>query len=52
MTRKDYDVERLVAILKGLKERYPNLTVILEPGSAFCLANRSVGCFGSRCCGK
>lgn len=35
MTRKDYDVERLVAILKGLKERYPNLTVILEPGSAF-----------------
>ena len=35
MTRKDYDVERLVAILKGLKERYPDLTVILEPGSAF-----------------
>ena len=52
MTRKDDDVERLVAILKGLKERYPDLTVILEPGSAFAWQNRSVGCFSSRCSGK
>ncbi|MBR1484834.1 MAG: carboxynorspermidine decarboxylase [Prevotella sp.] len=35
MTRKDYDVERLVAILQGLHRRYPWLHVILEPGSAF-----------------
>ena len=35
MTRKDYDVERLIGILKGLHERYPWLKIILEPGSAF-----------------
>ena len=35
MTRKDYDVPRLIAILKGLHERYPWLKIILEPGSAF-----------------
>lgn len=35
MTRKDYDVEKLVSILKGLHERYPWLKIILEPGSAF-----------------
>ncbi len=35
MTRKDYDVERLIRILKGLHERYPWLKIILEPGSAF-----------------
>lgn len=35
MTRKDYDVELLISILKGLHERYPNLHIILEPGSAF-----------------
>lgn len=35
MTRKDYDVEHLVALLKGLRNRYPNLHIILEPGSAF-----------------
>ena len=35
MTRKDYDVEHLIALLKGLRSRYPNLHVILEPGSAF-----------------
>lgn len=35
MTRKDYDVEHLIGLLKGLKERYPNLQIILEPGSAF-----------------
>lgn len=35
MTRKDYDVERLIRILADFKKRYPNLQVILEPGSAF-----------------
>ncbi|MCR4853820.1 MAG: carboxynorspermidine decarboxylase [Prevotella sp.] len=35
MTRKDYDVERLIRILQGFKNRYPWLKVILEPGSAF-----------------
>ena len=35
MTRKDYDVPRLISILKGLHERYPWLHIILEPGSAF-----------------
>ena len=35
MTRKDYDVEHLINILRGLHERYPWLKVILEPGSAF-----------------
>ena len=35
MTRKGYDVERLVALLNGLHGRYPHLAVILEPGSAF-----------------
>lgn len=35
MTRKDYDTEHLVALLKGLKARYPHLEIILEPGSAF-----------------
>lgn len=35
MTRKDYDVEHLIALLKGLHDRYPNLQIILEPGSAF-----------------
>lgn len=35
MTRKDYDVEKLISILQGLHERYPWLKIILEPGSAF-----------------
>ena len=35
MTRKDYDVEHLITLLKGLKSRYPHLDIILEPGSAF-----------------
>ena len=35
MTRKDYDTEHLISLLKGLKARYPHLHVILEPGSAF-----------------
>ena len=35
MTRADYDVPRLVKILRDFKSRYPWLHVILEPGSAF-----------------
>jgi carboxynorspermidine decarboxylase len=35
MTRSDYDTSHLVKILKAFKERWKNLTVILEPGSAF-----------------
>lgn len=35
MTRKDYNVELLISILKGLRNRYPWLKIILEPGSAF-----------------
>ncbi len=35
MTRKDYEVDRLISILNGLHLRYPWLKIILEPGSAF-----------------
>ena len=35
MTRADYDVPRLIRILRDFKSRYPWLHVILEPGSAF-----------------
>ena len=35
MTRKDYDIRLLIDILKDFKKRYPNLKVILDPGSAF-----------------
>ena len=35
MTRKDYNVELLISLIKGLRSRYPNLRIILEPGSAF-----------------
>ncbi len=35
MTRKDYDVELLVHIIKDFHSRYPHLKVIMEPGSAF-----------------
>ena len=35
MTRKDYDVEHLIYILKSLRQRHPHLHIILEPGSAF-----------------
>ena len=35
VTRKDYDIERLVRIVQGFHERYPHLKVIFEPGSAF-----------------
>ncbi len=35
MTRKGYDVEHLISLLKEFKSKYPWLEVILEPGSAF-----------------
>lgn len=35
MTRKDYDTEHLISLLKSFKARHPNLKIILEPGSAF-----------------
>lgn len=35
MTREGYDVERLISLLKNFKAKYPNLEIILEPGSAF-----------------
>lgn len=35
MTRKDYDVELLVSLMRRLHERYPWLKIVLEPGSAF-----------------
>lgn len=34
MTQKDYDVEHLISVLKTFKAAYPNLDIILEPGSA------------------
>ena len=35
LTHADYDEERLIAILRDFRARYPHLRVILEPGSAF-----------------
>ena len=35
MTRKDYDPEHLINLLKSFNAKYPNLQLILEPGSAF-----------------
>lgn len=35
MTRKDYDVNHLITLLKEFKLRHPHLEVIMEPGSAF-----------------
>lgn len=35
LTRKDYDVTLLIDTLKSFKARYPQLHLILEPGSAF-----------------
>lgn len=34
ITRSDYDVALLIATLKAFKSRHPNLSLILEPGSA------------------
>ena len=35
MTRKTYDVEFLIELLKTFQNKYPHLKLILEPGSAF-----------------
>lgn len=35
MTRKGYDTGHLVSLLQSFKAKYPNLEIILEPGSAF-----------------
>jgi len=35
MTRQDYDVDHLIGLLQSFKAKYPNLEIIMEPGSAF-----------------
>lgn len=35
MTREGYDTAHLISLLRGFRQRHPNLQVILEPGSAF-----------------
>ena len=35
MTREGYDTDLLIRTLRSFRERYPRLSVILEPGSAF-----------------
>lgn len=35
MTRKGYDTAHLIDLLKRFRAKYPNLEIILEPGSAF-----------------
>lgn len=35
ITRKDYDIRLLIDTLKDFHRNYPNLKIILEPGSAF-----------------
>lgn len=35
ITRKDYNVDLLVELMQGLHKDYPDLQIILEPGSAF-----------------
>lgn len=35
MTKKDYNTSHLIELLKGFKQRYPHLHVIMEPGAAF-----------------
>lgn len=35
ITRKGYDIDRLVSLIKELKAEYPGLEIIMEPGSAF-----------------
>jgi len=34
ITRADYDVERLIEVIKSFKQRYKNIEVYLEPGEA------------------
>ncbi|MDR1809663.1 MAG: carboxynorspermidine decarboxylase [Prevotella sp.] len=35
MTCKDYDLKHLVGLLRAFRAKYPNLEIIMEPGSAF-----------------
>lgn len=35
MTRKGYDINHLIKILRDFRHRHPNLEIIMEPGSAF-----------------
>jgi carboxynorspermidine decarboxylase len=35
ITRKGYDTKHLIGLLRSFKSKYPNLEVIIEPGSAF-----------------
>lgn len=35
MTRKGYDIDFLISLMKDLHKEYPNLRIIMEPGSAF-----------------
>lgn len=35
ITRKNYDVQHLITVLKTFKAKYPHLQIILEPGAAF-----------------
>lgn len=35
MTRSDYDIDHLINLLRSLKQKYPHLDIIMEPGSAF-----------------
>lgn len=35
MTKKGYDIEHLVSMLNKFHQKYPNLELIMEPGSAF-----------------
>ncbi|MDE6342959.1 MAG: carboxynorspermidine decarboxylase [Muribaculaceae bacterium] len=35
MTRKGYDIDFLVGLMQDLHREYPNLQIIMEPGSAF-----------------
>lgn len=35
MTREGYDIDHLIELLKKFKLKYPNVNIILEPGSAF-----------------
>lgn len=34
ITREDYDVERLINVLRQFKSKYPHLTLYMEPGEA------------------
>lgn len=36
MTKKGYDVQHLITLIRQFHAKYPNLEIILEPGSAFC----------------